>query len=150
MALINEYEKLCWPKGELLMGIDEAGRGPLCGPLVVACAVLPADYVNEEINDSKKLSGKKRERLFKVIVKDALYYDFRIVSPGEIDELNIYAATRKAMAELAKTYEVRYVLTDAMKIEEDPRVIPMIKGDAKSVSIAAASILAKVLRDSIM
>ena len=150
MALINEYENSCWPKGELLMGIDEAGRGPLCGPLVVACAVLPAGYINEEINDSKKLSEKKRERLFRTIIRDALYYDFRIVSPREIDELNIYAATRKAMAGLAKTYEVKYVLTDAMKIEEDPKVIPMIKGDARSISIAAASILAKVLRDSIM
>ena len=150
MALINEYEKMNWPKGQLVMGIDEAGRGPLCGPLVVACCVLPLNYENDLINDSKKLTEKRRDELFKVIIKDALFYDFRIVSPKEIDELNIYAATRKAMASLAGSYEVSQVLTDAMKIEENPKVVPIIKGDAKSISIAAASILAKVLRDHIM
>lgn len=150
MSLINEYENINWPNNDLVMGIDEAGRGPLCGPLVVACAVLPIGYKNEDINDSKKISEKKRNELFKVIIKDALYFDFRIVSPSRIDELNIYAATKEAMADLAKTYEVKQVLTDAMKIEDNPKVIPIIKGDAKSISIAAASILAKVLRDHIM
>lgn len=150
MSLLNEYEHLNWPGGDLVMGIDEAGRGPLCGPLVVACCVLPSGYSNDLIDDSKKLTEKKREELFKVIIKDAVYFAFKIVKPKEIDELNIYAATRKAMAELAKSYDVKQVLTDAMKIEEDPKVIPIIKGDAKSISIAAASILAKVLRDHIM
>ena len=150
MSLINEYEKISWPNNKLVMGIDEAGRGPLCGPLVVACCVLPINYENELINDSKKLTEKKREELFKTIIKDAVYFSFKIVSPKEIDELNIYAATKKAMMELSYTYEVDKVLTDAMKIEENPKVIPIIKGDAKSISIAAASILAKVLRDHIM
>lgn len=150
MALLNEYEKLNWPNNDLVMGIDEAGRGPLCGPLVVASCVLPINYHNDLINDSKKLTAKKRKELFLTIIKDALYFEFKIVSPKTIDELNIYAATKKAMSELAKGYDVKMVLTDAMKIEDNPKVVPIIKGDAKSISIAAASILAKVLRDHIM
>ena len=150
MALLNEYEKLNWPNNDLVMGIDEAGRGPLCGPLVVASCVLPINYHNDLINDSKKLTAKKRKELFLTIIKDALYFEFKIVSPKTIDELNIYAATKKAMSELAKGYDVKMVLTDAMKIEDNPKVIPIIKGDAKSISIASASILAKVLRDHIM
>ena len=150
MTLLNEFENLNWANNDLVMGIDEAGRGPLCGPLVVACCVLPINYQNDLINDSKKLSAKKREKLFKVIIKDAIYYDFCIVSPKQIDELNIYAATKIAMETLANKYPVKQVLTDAMKIEDNPKVVPIIKGDSKSISIAAASILAKVLRDHIM
>ena len=150
MSLLNEYENKCWPNGELIMGIDEAGRGPLCGPLVVACCVLPINYQNDMINDSKKLSEKKRELLFDQIKKDALFYDVKIVSPKEIDELNIYAATKKAMSELALEKDAKYVLTDAMPIEDNKKVVPIIKGDAKSISIAAASIIAKVTRDHIM
>lgn len=150
MALINEYENINWPNNDLVMGIDEAGRGPLCGPLVVACCVLPINYHNDLINDSKKLSEKKRNELFKVIIKDAVYFDFRIVSPKRIDEINIYAATKEAMTSLVLSYDVKQVLTDAMKIEDNSKVVPIIKGDAKSISIAAASILAKVLRDHIM
>ena len=150
MSLLNEYENKFWPYNELIMGIDEAGRGPLCGPLVVACCVLPINYQNDMINDSKKLSEKKRELLFDQIKKDALFYDVKIVSPKEIDELNIYAATKKAMSELALEKDVKYVLTDAMSIEDNEKVIPIIKGDAKSISIAAASIIAKVTRDHIM
>ena len=150
MSLLNEYENKFWPYNKLIMGIDEAGRGPLCGPLVVACCVLPINYQNDMINDSKKLSEKKRELLFDQIKKDALFYDVKIVSPKEIDELNIYAATKKAMSELALEKDVKYVLTDAMPIEDNEKVIPIIKGDAKSISIAAASIIAKVTRDHIM
>ncbi len=150
MSLLNEYENKCWPNNKLVMGIDEAGRGPLCGPLVVGCCVLPVNYQNELINDSKKLTEKKRELLYKQIIKDALFYDVKIVSPKEIDELNIYAATKKAMFELAQEKEVELVLTDAMPIEDNNKVIPIIKGDSKSISIAAASIIAKVTRDHIM
>ncbi len=150
LSLPNEYEKMNWSHDDLVMGIDEAGRGPLCGPLVVACCVLPIGYDNDQINDSKKLTEKKRNELFKVIIRDAVHFDFRIVKPKTIDELNIYEATRQAMASLAASYEVKQVLTDAMKIPEDPKVVAIIKGDAKSISIAAASILAKVLRDHIM
>ncbi|MBR2553200.1 MAG: ribonuclease HII [Erysipelotrichaceae bacterium] len=133
------------------MGIDEAGRGPLCGPLAVGCCILPSGYQNEEINDSKKLTAKKRERLFEVIKNDALYWKVLLVDPETIDRKNIYAATRDAMKELALSYDCRIILSDAMPFEIPGKtVIPIIKGDAKSISIAAASILAKVTRDRIM
>ena len=149
MPLENEYEKIAWNSNELVMGIDEAGRGPLCGPLVVGSCVLPAGYENELINDSKKLSEKKRKQLFDVIKKDDLYWNVKIVEPGIIDEMNILEATRSAMQELSGEYKVSKVLTDAVKIPNQLN-IPIIKGDAKSISIAAASILAKVTRDNIM
>ena len=149
MPLENEYEKIAWNSNELVMGIDEAGRGPLCGPLVVGSCVLPAGYENELINDSKKLSEKKRKQLFDVIKKDALYWNVKIVEPGIIDEMNILEATSSAMQELSGEYKVSKVLTDAVKIPNQLNS-PIIKGDAKSISIAAASILAKVTRDNIM
>ena len=149
MPLENEYEKIAWNSNELVMGIDEAGRGPLCGPLVVGSCVLPAGDENELINDSKKLSEKKRKQLFDVIKKDALYWNVKIVEPGIIDEMNILEATSSAMQELSGEYKVSKVLTDAVKIPNQLN-IPIIKGDAKSISIAAASILAKVTRDNIM
>ena len=149
MPLENEYEKIAWNSNELVMGIDEAGRGPLCGPLVVGSCVLPAGYENEFINDSKKLSEKKRKQLFDVIKKDALYWNVKIVELGIIDEMNILEATSSAMQELSGEYKVSKVLTDAVKIPNQLN-IPIIKGDAKSISIAAASILAKVTRDNIM
>ena len=147
--LENKYEKLAWKANKKVMGIDEAGRGPLCGPLVVACCVLPKNYKNNEINDSKKLTDKKRRELFKVITKDALYFSIEIVSPKTIDELNILEATRSAMQKLSLKYKTDYALTDAVEISNEKNV-PIIKGDAKSISIAAASILAKVVRDSMM
>ncbi len=148
--LENRYEKEYWSMDQYVMGIDEAGRGPLCGPLVVACCVLPINYTNEEINDSKQLTEKKREELFKQIIKDAHHFEFRIVSPKQIDELDIYHATQKAMDELSKSTKIHSVtLTDAMPLHRYDTV-DIIKGDAKSISIAAASILAKVLRDHIM
>ncbi|MBO4918762.1 MAG: ribonuclease HII [Erysipelotrichaceae bacterium] len=148
--LENRYEKEYWSMDRYVMGIDEAGRGPLCGPLVVACCVLPINYVNEEINDSKQLTEKKREVLFKQIIKDAHHYEFRIVSPKQIDELDIYHATQKAMDELSRSTGIHAVtLTDAMPLKRHD-TIDLVKGDAKSISIAAASILAKVLRDHIM
>ena len=148
--MLNEYEHLYWKDNKYIMGIDEAGRGPLCGPLVVASCIFPINYINESINDSKKLSEKKRKELFKIIIKDAIYYEFKIVSPKEIDKLNIYAATKKAMTELSLANNIHSLtITDAMKLDHD-NVIPIIKGDAKSISIAGASILAKVLRDHIM
>ena len=148
--LENKYEKECWAKDSYLMGIDEAGRGPLCGPLVVACCVLPIGYENETIDDSKKLSEKKREALFKQIIKDAHYFAFRIVAPSEIDALDIYHATKKAMNELSCSSRIHALtLTDAMPLNRYDTV-SMVKADAKSISVAAASILAKVVRDHIM
>lgn len=148
--LENKYEQQYWANDQYVMGIDEAGRGPLAGPLVVACCVFPLNYQNELINDSKKLTAKKREMLFKQIINDAHYYSFKIISPKEIDELNIYAATKKAMNELSLSSSIHSVtLTDAMPLNRYD-VIDIVKGDAKSISIAGASILAKVLRDHIM
>ena len=147
--MLNEYENLY--RGEAVMGIDEAGRGPLCGPLAVGCCILPEGYQNEEINDSKKLTARKREKLFEVIKNDAVYWKVLLVDPETIDRKNIYAATRDAMKELALSGECRIILTDAMPFELPGKtVIPIIKGDAKSISIAAASILTKVTRDRIM
>lgn len=148
--LENKYEKLYWSKNELVMGIDEAGRGPLCGPEVVACCILPINYENEDINDSKKLTEKKRDKLFKQIINDAIYYKFKIVEPAEIDKYDIYHATKISMDYLSKSTAIHAItLTDAMPLDKD-NVIDMVKGDAKSINIAAASILAKVLRDHIM
>lgn len=149
-----EYENKYYNEGyQVIVGMDEAGRGPLAGPLSIACVILPKDYENKEINDSKKLSEKKREKLFEEINRVALYVGVKIVDEKTIDSLNIYAATKKGMEDLIKEipFKVDVVLVDAMKIELDNiKVVPLIKGDALSTSIAAASIIAKVTRDHIM
>lgn len=151
MKTENEYELAWWNEGKLdIVGIDEAGRGPIAGPLVVAGVCFPLGYTHEDIYDSKKLSEKKRKELFKVIIKDATWYKILIITPEEIDELNIYRATQKAMETIAQIHGDG-ILTDAMPLPNSSKdVISLIKGDQKSVSIAAASILAKVTRDSIM
>ena len=150
-----DYEKHLVDQGyKLIVGCDEAGRGPLCGPVVCAACILPLDYQNEEINDSKKLTEKKRNKLFEIIKKDAISYSIVVISPQEIDKINIYAASRKGMQEAIKNLTVKpdYILTDAMPLLEfeDTKKEALIKGDAKSMNIAAASILAKVTRDLIM
>lgn len=153
METSNEYEKKWWSEGkEYILGMDEAGRGPLAGPLVVAAVCFPKNYHHEGIYDSKKVSEKKREKMFDLIIHDALEYHIKIVTPQEVDKLNIYRATQKAMEDLVGEFQfVDGILTDAMPltcVEQD--VLPIVKGDQKSVSIAAASILAKVTRDRIM
>ena len=153
---MREYENKYIEMGyNVIAGTDEAGRGPLVGPVVCACVVLPNDYNNEEINDSKKLTEKKREKLYDIIMKDALAVGVSIISAKEIDEINILEASRKGMIEgykeANKKIKIDVLLTDAMKI--DTLSIPVekiIKGDAKSISIAAASIIAKVTRDRIL
>lgn len=148
--LENKYETELWQNNQYVMGIDEAGRGPLCGPLVVACCVLPINYNNELINDSKQLTEKKREMLFKEIIRDAHYYKIKIVEPEDIDRYNIYDATKRAMDELSKSSNIHSLtITDAMPLNRYD-VVSMVKGDAKSISVASASILAKVVRDHIM
>lgn len=147
----NEYEHTYWDQHQLLMGIDEAGRGPLAGPLVVAGVVFEEGYHNEDIYDSKGISEKKREMLFDLILQDAKGYKIEIVEPNIIDEENIYRATQNAMNRIATMLDAPIVLTDAMPLpDQDKEVISLIKGDQKSISIAAASILAKVTRDRIM
>ena len=150
-----DYEKHLVDQGyKLIVGCDEAGRGPLCGPVVCAACILPLNYQNEEINDSKKLTEKKRSKLFEIIKRDAVSYSIVVISPQEIDKINIYAESRKGMQEAIKQLNVTpdYILTDAMPLLEfeDIQKEALIKGDAKSMNIAAASILAKVTRDLIM
>ena len=147
----NDYEHEFWNQEKLILGIDEAGRGPLAGPLTVAGVIFPLGYENPLIYDSKALSEKKREELYQVIINDALYYEIQLVKEEIIDKLNIYMADKQAMIQIAKDLPAPVVLTDAMPFEmEDKRIISIIKGDQKSISIAAGSILAKVTRDRIM
>ena len=148
----NKYIKMGY---NVIAGTDEAGRGPLVGPVVCACVVLPNDYNNDEINDSKKLTEKKREKLYDIIMKEALAVGVSIISAKEIDEINILEASRKGMIEsfkeANKKIKIDVLLTDAMKIDTlDIPVEKIIKGDAKSISIAAASIIAKVTRDRLL
>ena len=141
----GEYGVIC--------GIDEAGRGPLAGPVVAGAVVLPKGCRILYINDSKKLSEKKRDELFDVIKEEALSYGIGIVSPERIDEINILQATYEAMHEAVNKLSVKpdILLNDAVTIPGiDVKQIPIIKGDAKSLSIASASILAKVTRDRLM
>lgn len=140
-------------KVKVIVGVDEAGRGPLAGPVVAAACILSRAYINKEINDSKQLSEKKREELFETIKKDAIAYGVGIVSAEEIDKINIYEATKKAMKEALKNLKHKYdlILTDAMPLKGlGVEVIPIVKGDAKALPIAAASIIAKVTRDHMM
>lgn len=151
---MKEIENSLYSKGyELVAGIDEAGRGPLAGPVCAAAVILPKDLVIDGINDSKKLTEKKRELLFDVITKSAIAYSIEFVSPEVIDEINIRQATSLAMHNALKNLETKadYVIIDGN--DNIPYEIPfeyVIKGDAKSQTIAAASILAKVSRDRLM
>lgn len=140
-------------KVKVIVGVDEAGRGPLCGPVVAAACILPKGYHNEHINDSKKLTEKKREIAYLEIINDALAYGVGIVDAKRIDEINIYQATKEAMSKAINQINISYdlILTDAMKLENQKvEVVPIIKGDAKAESIAAASIIAKVTRDHML
>ena len=156
MNNMREYENKYIEQGyKVIAGTDEAGRWPLFGPVVCACVVLPNDYNNDEINDSKKLTEKKREKLYDIIMKDAISVGVSIISAKEIDEINILEASRKGMIEsykeANKKIKIDVLLTDAMKIDTlDIPVEKIIKGDAKSISIAAASIIAKVTRDRLL
>lgn len=147
---LNGYKN---KKISFIAGSDEAGRGPLCGPVVAGAVILPSTYFNNDINDSKKLSAKKREQLYIEITSNAIAYGIGIVPPSKIDEINIYNASRLAMElALAKlNHQVDLILTDYMPLKfNDVPVIPLVKGDAKARCIAAASILAKVTRDKMM
>jgi ribonuclease HII len=141
------------PSVKLIVGIDEAGRGPLAGPVYAAAVVFPKNFKNEDINDSKKLTAKKREELFSLIKEKALGYGIASVSAEKIDEINIYEATKVAMKEALSQIKVPYdlVITDAMPLAglKTP-LVAMIKGDANCLNVAAASILAKVSRDHYM
>lgn len=149
---MSQFEKK-YADYEYICGIDEVGRGPLAGPVVAGAVILPKDERILYLNDSKKLSEKKREELYDVIMEKAVATGIGIVSPARIDEINILQATYEAMRMAISNLKVQptLLLNDAVTIPEIviPQ-IPIIKGDAKSVSIAAASIIAKVTRDRLM
>lgn len=153
MKIEHTYEISYWQQGyQHIIGLDEAGRGPIAGPLVVAGVRFAPGFQHDGIYDSKKVSEKKRELLFDEIVQLAGEYHILVVEPAIIDQKNIYAATQDAMQEIVDQFlQKDAVLTDAMPLPHCQ--LPMeaiVKGDQKSVSIAAASILAKVTRDRIM
>ena len=142
-----KYEKDLYLQGyNLIAGTDEAGRGPLVGPVVASAVILPKNYHLDGLNDSKQLSEKKREQFYNIAV------GVGIVDAKKIDEINILEASRLAMNIALDNLEIKpdYILTDAMKLNRDVPVMPIIHGDALSLSIAAASVIAKVTRDRIM
>ena len=155
LKLLKEDEnKLYSEKIKYIAGIDEAGRGPLAGPVVVACVILPKDSMIEGVNDSKKVSEKKREKIYDEIVNEAISYGVGIVSEKRIDEINILNATKEALTMAISEMKIKpdIILVDALQ-NINTLGIPyksIIKGDAKEYSIAAASIIAKVTRDRIM
>lgn len=150
----RKYEKELFEKGiEYIAGVDEVGRGPLVGPVVTACVVLPQDFKLDGLTDSKKLTAKKRDEYFDIIMENALGVGIGIKDENVIDEINIYEATKLAMYEAIDRCQckIEHVLIDAMKLEN--LKVPstsIIKGDLKSISISAASVIAKVTRDRMM
>lgn len=149
--MIHPFERERWHASNLIAGIDEAGRGPLAGPCVVACVILPIDYSHPLINDSKQLSEKHRLSCYEDILRDAIYVGVISVSESVIDRDNIYQSTKNAMMTLAIDAPTNMILTDAMPFKiEGKEIIDLIHGDALSLSIAAASIVAKVTRDQLM
>lgn len=155
LLALKEHENNLREKGfQTICGIDEAGRGPLAGPVVIASVILPEDSMIEGVNDSKKVSEKKREKLYDQILKEALSYGIAIIGQDEIDDINILNATKKGLTVSLKELSVKpdLIVVDALN-GIDTIGIPyesIIKGDAKCYSIAAASIIAKVTRDRIM
>lgn len=147
------YERELREKGiNLIAGVDEVGRGPLVGPVVTACVILPEKFDLEGLTDSKKLSEKKREILYKEIEEQALGIGIGIVDNEEIDNINILSATKKAMKMAINNCNVRpeHVLIDAVKLDIDIPTTSIIKGDLKSITISAASVIAKVTRDHML
>ncbi len=148
-----KYEKDLYKKGySLIAGVDEAGRGPLVGPVVASAVILPKNYSLKGLNDSKQLSEKKRNEFYDIILKEAISVGIGVVDAKTIDEINILEASRLAMNIALDNLKEKpdYILTDAMKLNRDVEVLPIIHGDALSLSIAAASVIAKVTRDRMM
>ena len=155
LTKLKEIEKDLYNKGfKNICGIDEAGRGPLAGPVVVAGVIMPENSMIEFVNDSKKVTEKRREKLYDVIMEEAISYCVSVIDQDVIDEINILNATKKGVTEVVDGLEVKpdLILVDALE-HINTRGIPyepLIKGDARCYNIAAASILAKVTRDRIM
>ena len=151
----REYEKKLNEQGiKVIAGVDEVGRGPLIGNVVAACVVLPVGFELDGLTDSKKLTEKKRNEFYEIICKEALAIGIGRVSEKVIDEVNIYQATKMAMEmairEANEKVKIEHVLIDAMPMDIDIPTTSIIKGDAKSITIAAASVVAKVIRDNEM
>ena len=152
MALL-EYENNLYKQGiTLIAGVDEVGRGPLCGPVVAAACILPKGYILEGLDDSKKLTEKKRDKYYDILLNDCISYGVGIVEPKRIDEINILEASKEAMRLAIENLNPKpeHVLIDAVKLNLDIPSTSIIKGDALSQSIAAASVIAKVTRDRMM
>lgn len=148
-----KYENEAYASGKTcIIGLDEAGRGPMAGPLVVGGVIFRPGYYREDINDSKQLTEKKREELYDIIVRDALAYQIEIIDVDDVDRLNVYQASKKGMLDAIEHIHIKpdYALTDAMPLGTAIEHQAIVKGDNLSISIAAASILAKVTRDRIM
>lgn len=155
LTQLKEIEKDLYQKGfQKIAGIDEAGRGPLAGPVVVAGVIMPPDSMIEGVNDSKKVSEKKREKLYDLILEEAISYSVAIIEQDVIDDINILNATKQGVTTVVEEFEVKpdLIVVDALT-HINTKGIPydsLIKGDAKCYNIAAASIIAKVTRDRIM
>ncbi len=155
LTQLKEIEKDLYQKGfQKIAGIDEAGRGPLAGPVVVAGVIMPQDSLIEGVNDSKKVSEKKREKLYDLILEEAISYSVAIIEQDVIDDINILNATKQGVTTVVEEFEVKpdLIVVDALT-HINTKGIPydsLIKGDAKCYNIAAASIIAKVTRDRIM
>lgn len=148
-----KYEQELYEQNiKLIAGVDEVGRGPLVGPVVAAAVILPENYLLEGLNDSKQLSEKKRNNFYEILKKDAISIGIGIIDAKIIDQVNIYEASKMAMLEALKNLSVKpeHVLIDAMKLPLDVPSTSIIHGDALSLSIAAASVIAKVTRDEMM
>ena len=148
-----EYESELRSNGiNLIAGVDEVGRGPLVGPVVAACVILPENFNLDGLTDSKKLSEKKRDYYFEEIKKQAISYGIGIIDEKKIDEVNIYEATKLAMIEAINNCHIKpeHVLIDAMPLDLDIPTTSIIKGDLKSITISAASVIAKVTRDRML
>ncbi len=149
-----KYEKELYEKGiTLIGGVDEVGRGPLVGPVVAACVILPVNYDLPGLDDSKKISEKKRDKFYDIIMRDAISVGVGVVGPEKIDEINILEASRLAMKIAIENLSVKpeFILSDAMKLTNiDIPYQDIIHGDALSLSIAAGSVIAKVTRDRMM
>ena len=150
---LYQYERELYKNGiKYIAGVDEVGRGPLIGPVVSACVVLRENFIPEGLTDSKKLSEKKRDMFYDIIMENALGVGIGIVDACEIDKINIYEASKKSMILAIENCncKIDHVLIDAMKLDINIPSTSIIKGDAKSISIAAASVIAKVTRERMM
>lgn len=153
MPDLLKYEKELYKKNiSLIAGVDEVGRGPLVGPVVAAAVILPKNYELFGLTDSKKLSEKKRDAFYEILQTDAIAIGIGVISAKIIDEVNIYEASKLAMKEALSNLKIKpeYVLIDAMPLDLDVDSTSIIHGDALSLSIAAASVIAKVTRDKMM